>query len=75
MWYDGFNSSRKRCRTSFVIPDWKIGDQVEHKVTGLVGTVREFATQGHELVKVRLAGQDGRRLAVIHAADLVKAGL
>lgn len=65
-----------RQQTRYVIPAWEIGDRVEHKASGLAGTVKGFIDQGHMICNVRLDGMshlDGRRTryARIHASDLV----
>lgn len=59
----------RRIPIRYVIPAWEIKDRVEHKASGLVGTVMDFATEGHELLKVRFDG--ATHLALVHASDLV----
>lgn len=82
MYYDGYNRGRARAQTSYIIPAWKKGDHVRHKLTSLTATVEGLETEGGELVKLKLdvvpernasfASLGGRRgrFCVAHAADL-----
>lgn len=83
MWFDGYESSRKRSQTSFVIPAWERGDRVLHRPSGLYGTLVMPETKGGELWKMladcacgggRAAAALGlcthRRALTVHACDL-----
>jgi len=78
MWYDGFQQSKKRNQTSYVIPAWRKGDKVLHRLTGFYGELVEMQTAGGELWKMKVLGtpngspeDPGRRLCVqVHASDL-----
>lgn len=78
MWYDGYESSKKRSQTSFIIPAWKKGDVVRHKPSGLWGELVEMETKGGELWKLRVesapfgeAMARGRQYSLkVHACDL-----
>lgn len=73
MWYDGFNSSKKRGQTSFIIPAWKKGDRVMHRPTGFYGQLLEMQTAGGELWKMRPDCQCGGGKAA-EALGLCKPG-
>lgn len=78
MWYDGYERSRKRNQTSFIIPAWQKGDKVLHRPSGFYGELLCMETAGGELWKLRVesaplgdAMARGRQYCMqVHACDL-----
>lgn len=79
MWYDGVNRSKtKKAAASVIIyPNWKVGDRVRHKPSGITGQLKVQETICGRLWKMApgeswsyAMGRSLPRLMLVHAGDL-----